>query len=109
MILGQWDQTGSYDTATVVGTAMPPSALPETSPDYMTGLTDIIGAITQYQLQSKALDINLARAQQGLPPLDVSSYSPGVNVGITPQTQNFATFALLGLGALAVFALAKRR
>jgi hypothetical protein len=108
-MLAQWDQVSAYDTPTSVAADMPADALPETSPDFMTGLSDIVGAVTQWDLQRKAYDINLARAQQGLPAIDFSQYAPGVNVGMTTQTQQFATLALLGLGAVAIYAISKRR
>lgn len=37
--------------------------------------------------QRELLKIQNQRAAQGLPPLDVSQYTPGVNVGIASDTQ----------------------
>jgi hypothetical protein len=45
--------------------------------------------------------INVARARQGLPPIDTSRYTGmGVNVGLTPQTQQLVMYG--GLALLAV-------
>jgi MYXO-CTERM domain-containing protein len=38
-----------------------------------------------------------------LPALDPSQFAPTVNVGVSPQTQQFAMLGLLGLGALFLF------
>lgn len=107
MPMGQWDEIGAYDTATTTADTFQAPA--ESSGDWQTMLADIVSGVAQYDLQRRALEINLARAQQGLPPIDVSRYAPGVNVGMTPQTQQFMTFALLGVGAIAVYALTRKR
>jgi hypothetical protein len=105
--VGQWDETGAYGTAT--GVSEPYAAPGGTSGDWLTSLTEIAQAAAQYDLQRKVLDINLQRVQAGLQPLDASRLAPGVNVGMTAQTQQFATLALLGGGALLLYALTKRR
>lgn len=38
--------------------------------------------------QRELLRIQNERARQGLPPLDVSQYTPGVSVGVEKSTQN---------------------
>jgi len=40
---------------------------------------------TTYQ-QKKLLEVQMQRASQGMPPLDVSAYAPGVRVGLTDDT-----------------------
>jgi len=104
--LSQWDEVGAFDTATSVGEPYTPTG--EASPDWLTSLSQIAQAAGQYQTQQKILEINLARVQAGLQPLDAASLAPGFNVGMTQQTQKFATFALLGGGALLLYALSKR-
>jgi hypothetical protein len=104
--LGQWDEVGAFSTATGIGEPYTPPG--ETSPDWLTSLSQIAQAAAQYQTQQKVLDINLARVQAGLQPLDAATLAPGFNVGMTQQTQKFATFALLGGGALLLYALSKR-
>lgn len=63
----------------------------------------------QLSAQRKLLDVQLARAQQGLAPLDInmSQYgiAPSVGVGMTPDTKRFLTWAAIGAG---VFFLAPR-
>jgi len=114
MNLGQfptvWDEYGAYDTPLTVATEVPVSALPtDTSGDWTTNLTEILAAAAQYDLQRKALEINLTRAQQGLAPIDMTRYAPGVAVGMSAQTQQFATIALLGLGGLVLFGILSKR
>lgn len=40
--------------------------------------------------QKELLRIQNERARQGLPPLDVSQYTPGVSVGVESSTRNTA-------------------
>lgn len=50
--------------------------------------------------QRELLQIQNERAKQGLPPLDVSQYTPGVSVGVAQSTQNTVLLlAGLGIGA----------
>lgn len=51
-------------------------------------LTDAFTAYAQYQTAQKCLDLNLQRAQQGLPAVDCSTYGTGVNIGVSAGTQN---------------------
>lgn len=58
-------------------------------------------ALLMSDQQRKLLDLQIERARQGLPPLDVSRYTgAAVQVGIAPQTQN-----LLMLGGVALLAV----
>jgi hypothetical protein len=68
-------------------------------------LASIYGSV---RAQEKLLDINLERARLGLPPIDTAAYSPSVNVGVTPQTQQLLTYALIGVLALGAFALMRK-
>lgn len=56
--------------------------------DWSTTISDLARQWAEYETAQKCLDINLARAQQGLPPIDCASYGTGVNIGIAPATQN---------------------
>jgi hypothetical protein len=53
-------------------------------------------------IQTQQLNqLNIARARQGLPPIDTSRYTgTAVNVGLTPQTQQLIVYG--GLALLAV-------
>lgn len=64
--------------------------------DFFTTLTDTVKnvapSLINLQSQKKILDIQLKRANQGLPPLDTAQYSPVIRVApeITPETQRAA-------------------
>lgn len=87
---------------------------------------NVAPTLVQYQSQKKVLDMQMKRAEQGLPPADVQNYSPVVRVAaeMTPETEAAATrvaqqsvktgvselmplFLLGGLGAF--FLLNKKR
>jgi hypothetical protein len=64
---------------------------------------------TTYQ-QSQLLKVQMDRAKAGLPPLDVTQYAAGVQVGLSPETKKLLVITALGLGGLiAVGLLAKRK
>lgn len=75
-------------------------------------LTPLFGVYTQKSL----LDINIKRAEQGLPPLtDTSALAPSVNVNLPATTQQqigdigkVITVGLLGLGALMIIGKKRR-
>lgn len=50
-----------------------------------------IPLFVQAEAQEEILDVQLKRAKQGLPPLNVSQISPQVNVGLAPQIQESIT------------------
>lgn len=58
---------------------------------YQDVLQQLTTAATSYlslEQQRELLRIQNERARQGLPPLDVSQYTPGVSVGVAQSTQN---------------------
>lgn len=59
-------------------------------------LPQLPAAISSWQLSQ----VNLARAERGLPALNAAAYSPQVGVGLTPQTSQMLTYGLLGIAAL---------
>lgn len=71
----------------------------------------IATAVVMTAQQRDLMRINVERAKQGLPPLDVASYTGvGVNVGLSQQTQQLVTYGGLALLAFLVFnTLARRR
>jgi hypothetical protein len=97
--------------------------------DFFTSLTDTIKdvapSLINLQSQKKILDIQLKRANQGLPPLETAQYSPVIRVApeITPATEQaakniaveslkggFKSMApLLAVGGLLAFLLLRRR
>lgn len=71
----------------------------------------IASAVVMTAQQRDLMRINVERAKQGLPPLDVAAYTGvGVNVGLSQQTQQLVTYGGLALLAFLVFnTLARRR
>lgn len=73
--------------------------------------TRILSALSLSQQQRELMRINIERARRGEPPLDISQYAGvGVQVGVSPQTQQLLTYGGLALLAFLVFnTLARRR
>lgn len=70
------------------------------APWYQSFLQTLAQTATTYltlDQQKELLRIQNERARQGLPPLDVSQYTPGVSVGVESSTRNTA---LLVVGLL---------
>jgi hypothetical protein len=62
--------------------------------------------VQQYQL----MNLNVQRARQGLPPIDVAAYSgAGVNVGLSAGTQQLVTYAGLALIGLVLLNMATKK
>jgi len=62
--------------------------------------------VQQYQL----MNLNVQRARQGLPPIDVASYAgAGVNVGLSAGTQQLVTYAGLALIGLVLLNMATKK
>jgi hypothetical protein len=76
------------------------NATTQAVPWYQSVLQTVTQAATAYltlDQQKELLRIQNERARQGLPPLDVSQYTPGVSVGVEASTRNTA---LLVVGLL---------
>lgn len=62
--------------------------------------------VQQYQL----MNLNVQRARQGLPPIDVAAYAgAGVNVGLSAGTQQLVTYAGLALIGIILLNMATRK
>jgi hypothetical protein len=64
---------------------------------YQNVLQQLSTAATTYltlEQQRELIKIQNDRLRQGLPPLDVSDYTPGVSVGVAPSTRNALLLAL---------------
>lgn len=76
-------------------------------------LADIAPSALQTYVAVKSQDqlnqINIARAQHGLPPLDSSVVGTSVNVGLSQQTLQYATWGAIGLFALLALMLLRKR
>lgn len=96
-----------------MGELLPPLTEPpidgapvDTTPSWITGALDLFkSGVTVYN-QQKILDANVARARQGLPPINTASIAPTVNVGVSPEIKNML---IMGAGALALIFLLKRK
>lgn len=72
--------------------------------DSLARLLPILAATEQ---QRELLNVQVERARQGLPPLNMSQYAAGVNVGISPDVKNLLIVG--GIGLLAVMAFGAHR
>lgn len=68
----------------------------------MQDLQQLVAGLNSQQL----FQLNLQRAQQGLPPLSTQVYAPAVNIGMSPEMQKMVMIG--GLALLAVLLLKKR-
>lgn len=100
------------DPAATASAAPATSTWSDTVSNLFKGLSTIYLTKTQLDAQSKIIDTNLARAKQGLAPLDVSAYSlnPTVGVGLSSSTQTLLMYGGLAfLGVWLVTSMSKRR
>lgn len=76
--------------------------------DWISAITRAISTVSMADAQRRLLNLQLQRAQQGLPPLDSSQYGLGISVGIGNDTQKML---LIGAGVLALVLIftARRR
>jgi hypothetical protein len=76
--------------------------------DYLTTAQRILPSVLMSYQQLQLMNLNIERAKQGLPPLDIAQYTGvGVNVGLSPATQQLVM--VLGLGLLGILFLGRRR
>lgn len=71
--------------------------------------TQALTAYTQFRSQDQIMQLNVERARAGLPPIDPTAYGPAVGVGLDARTRELLQYALIGGGALLLFALMKKR
>lgn len=60
--------------------------------------------VLQLKGQQDLIKLNIARAEQGLPPVDQGSVAPQMNVGLAADTQKIVLYAVGGLALTAIFA-----
>ena len=69
-------------------------------PWYETAQKILTGLVMTNQ-QRELMQLNIERARQGLPPIDINRYTGvGVNVGLSQGTQQLVLYLALGAGAL---------
>lgn len=101
--------------AAPVTTSAPATApAPSWTDALKTSLTAAIPALSQAYQQKKLFNLQMQRAQQGLPPLEVEQYTPPMRVqaGVDTGTQRLIGWGIagaLGLGALFLLSRGRRR
>lgn len=78
--------------------------------DMILGASQAYLSIEQMKAQKKVMDLQLSRAQAGLPPADINMESyglvgPSVSVGLSPTTRKVLIYG--GIGLAAVYLLPK--
>lgn len=70
----------------------------------------ILTGLVLTEQQRQLMQLNIERAKQGLPPIDINRYSGvGVNVGLSQGTEKLVLYLALGAGAfLLINSLMKR-
>lgn len=83
--------------------------------NFTTAIGDVGGKFLQYKSQQKVLRLQLQRAKQGLPPLDMSRLAPVIKVQpeLSPEmvddVKKYMVPAAIGLGAVLLIVLMGRR
>lgn len=79
-----------------------------TGESWIDALIKLAPALTLTVQQIYLIQLNIKRAEDGLPPIDIASYSGiGVNVGLSPQTRNLLIYG--GIALVAVLFLTRGR
>ena len=112
LLLGTGDSTGT----TTSDATVPTDTTPSTSwGQQIANLLQTMGGplVATYE-QKQLMDINVKRAEMGLPPLDSTAVAPTLNVGIPPSQMTAITnigkvvgLGMIGLGAL--YLLSRKR
>ena len=93
----QWSAISSFApnaTQIIAQNQTPGESWVDTAQKILTGLV-----MTEQQRQ--LMQLNIERARQGLPPIDINRYTGvGVNVGLSQGTQQLVLYLALGAGAL---------
>lgn len=62
----------------------------------------------QFDTQKRILDLNIKRAEQGLPPVDSGTLAPSVNFGLTSDTRQMMFWAIGGIVAIGIIMAMKK-
>lgn len=76
---------------------------------WIDSLARLLPVLATTEQQRQLLKIQTQRAAQGLPPLDVSNYAAGVNVGLSSDTRQLLGYALAGAAVLVVLPMLLKR
>ncbi len=75
-----------------------------TGEDWLTTMQRILSSLTLTYQQQQLMALNIQRARNGQPPVDISAYSGiGVNVGLSQGTQQLVIYGGIALLALLAF------
>lgn len=81
-----------------------------TGENWYDALARLLPVLASTYQQKQLLQVQVDRARQGLPPLDVTQYAGGVQVGMSPELQRMLLWGGgLALGLLAIATLRPRR
>jgi len=76
----------------------------KTGTDWGAVIAQVLPGVVAARAQDKVMRLNIQREAQGLKPLDIENYQPGVKVGIDPNTRKLmmamALIAVLGIGGV---------
>lgn len=105
---------GLVDPATIATPAPPTRSWADTFQSVLQSVGQAYLTAEQVKAQSKIANVQLQRAVNGQPPLDINpaqyGLTPQVSVGVTTDTKKTVMYVAGGLGLLYVLAqLAKRR
>ena len=97
------DVIAPYFTTKIASTQLPGESWIDTA-------TKLLTAVTMTQQQRSLMQLNIERARQGQPPIDINAYTGvGVNVGLSQGTQQLVMYGGLALIAVYLFnSLSKR-
>ena len=101
---GKTQLAGLGEGETPAGVAVTSDVLTE----WGKAISDIAGKYLIYDQQKKLIDLNIKRAEQGLPPVSSQELAAGVNIGLAPQAQQLAYIALGGLVLVGLLSAFKR-
>lgn len=96
--LGGYFETDDSGVTYFVGDDGDAAPIADQGGSMLSDLTKVIPAVLQYDMQRQLMLVNVDRAKKGLPPINTAQYAPGVNVGVTDNTQKLI---LTGLGIFA--------
>jgi hypothetical protein len=83
------------------------SQFADNSATYVDAISKVLNTVVLADSQRRLLNVQLQRAQQGLPPLDASQVGLGVSFGLSPDTQKILLYA--GGAAVALYLLSRGR
>lgn len=72
-------------------------------------LARLLPALVATDQQRRLLAIQADRAAKGLPPLDVTQYGAGIQVGLDNGTKQLLMFGVIGIGAILFLGSRRRR